>query len=53
MPEGLGVLRKWEIALHLLDEASRRGVGKRLLLMDAGYGEITEFREAITGRGYP
>ena len=53
VPEDVGFLRKWEIALHLLDEASRWGVRKRLLLVDAGYGEITEFREAITERGYP
>jgi len=53
VPEDVGFLRKWEIALHLLDDASRWEVAKRLLLVDAGYGEITEFREAITERGYP
>jgi len=39
--------------LHLLDDAHRWGVAKRLLLVDAGYGEITEFREAIAARDYP
>lgn len=53
VPEDVGFLRKWEIALRLLDDADRWGVAKRLLLVDAGYGEITAFRQAITERGYP
>ena len=53
VPEDVRFLRKWEIALRLLDDANRWGVAKRLLLLDAGYGEITEFREAIAARGYP
>jgi SRSO17 transposase len=53
IPEDVGFLRKWEIALRLLDTADRWGIAKRLLLVDAGYGEITEFREAIAARGFP
>jgi SRSO17 transposase len=53
VPEDVFFQRKWEIALGLLDDADRWGVDKRLLLVDAGYGEITEFREAIGERGYP
>ena len=53
VPEDVGFLRKWEIALRLLDDANRWGIAKRLLLVDAGYGEITEFREAIAAQGYP
>lgn len=53
VPDDVGFQRKWEIALGLLDDAVRWGVAKRLLLVDAGYGEITEFREAIAERGYP
>jgi len=52
VPQDVGFLRKWEIALRLLDDANRWAVAKRLLLVDAGYGEITEFREALTARGY-
>jgi SRSO17 transposase len=53
VPDDVGFQRKWEIALALLDDAVRWGVDKRLLLVDAGYGEITEFRESIAERGYP
>jgi SRSO17 transposase len=53
VPDDIEFQRKWEIALGLLDNAVRWGVTKRLLLVDAGYGEITEFREAIAERGYP
>jgi len=53
VPDDILFKRKWEIALGLLDDADRWGVTKRLLLVDAGYGEITEFREAIAERGYP
>lgn len=53
VPDDVVFLRKWEIALGLLDDATRWGMAKRLLLVDAGYGEITEFREAIAERGYP
>ncbi len=53
VPEDVVFQRKWEIALGLLDDAVRWGMAKRLLLVDAGYGEITEFREAIAERGYP
>jgi SRSO17 transposase len=53
VPDDVVFQRKWEIALGLLDDAVRWGVAKRLLLVDAGYGEITEFREAVAQRGYP
>jgi SRSO17 transposase len=53
VPDEVVFQRKWEIALGLLDDADRWGVAKRLLLVDAGYGEITEFREAIAERGFP
>lgn len=53
IPEDVSFLRKWEIALQLLDDAQGWGIAKRLLLADAGYGEITEFREAVAARGYP
>ncbi len=53
VPNDVSFSRKWEIALRLLDDAHGWGVAKRLLLADAGYGEITEFREAVAARGYP
>lgn len=43
---------KWQIALDLLDNADQSGIGKHVVLADAGYGEVTEFREALAARGY-
>jgi SRSO17 transposase len=42
---------KWQIALDQVDAALRVGVRKHVLLADAGYGDITEFRDALTERG--
>jgi len=51
VPTSVAFKRKWEIALDLLDEALAWGVRKHLVLADAGYGDITEFREGIDQRG--
>lgn len=50
VPEAVEFLRKWEIALRQIDEALRWGVRRHVVLADAGYGEITEFREALDAR---
>jgi SRSO17 transposase len=42
--------KKWEIALSLLDEAKKRGVSPGVVVADAGYGVVTEFREALRKR---
>lgn len=43
---------KWQIALTLLENAHQSGIAKHVVLADAGYGEITEFREALAERSY-
>jgi SRSO17 transposase len=43
--------RKWEIALSQLDDALRWGVRRHIVLADAGYGDIGEFRDGVTARG--
>jgi SRSO17 transposase len=43
--------RKWEIALQLLDRARGWGLSQWPVLADAGYGEITDFREQLDARG--
>ncbi len=42
---------KWQIALNQIDRALQDGVRKHVTLADAGYGDITEFREGLTSRG--
>jgi SRSO17 transposase len=42
--------KKWEIALDQIDAALRWGVRKHTVLADAGYGDASEFREALRQR---
>jgi len=42
---------KWRIALDLLDDALAWGVRKQVVLADAGYGDISYFREGLDARG--
>ncbi len=51
VPPEVTFQRKWEIALSQLDDALRWGVRKHVVLADAGYGDIGEFREGVTARG--
>ena len=51
VPDDVVFKTKWEIALDQLDDAIERGVRKHVVLADAGFGDITEFREGLEGRG--
>jgi hypothetical protein len=51
VPDDVVFKRKWELAIDLLDEALSWGVTPRLALADSGYGDSTEFRDALTARG--
>jgi len=51
VPPEVTFQRKWEIALSQLDAALRWGVRKHIVLADAGYGDIGEFREGVSARG--
>jgi SRSO17 transposase len=53
IPDDVGFLRKWEIAIAQLDDALRWGVRKHVVLADCGYGDASEFRDALTARGLP
>lgn len=53
VPEDVEFREKWRIALAQLDRALDAGVGKHVVLADAGYGDITEFREQVSARGLP
>ena len=48
--ERRGFRTKWEIALDLLDELRAEGLPHRLVVADAGYGAVTEFREGLEAR---
>jgi SRSO17 transposase len=50
IPRGARFLKKWEIALLLIDELRKAKRPQAPILADAGYGDITEFREALLAR---
>lgn len=50
VPEEITFLKKWEIALQQIDDALRWGVRRHVVLADAGYGEITDFRAGLDSR---
>jgi SRSO17 transposase len=51
VPKDVRFSTKLQIALDLLDRALRNGVRKHTVLADAGYGDSTDFREALVERG--
>lgn len=50
VPEDVEFKPKWRIALDLIDGALDWGVRRHPVLGDSGYGDVTEFREALTER---
>jgi SRSO17 transposase len=44
---------KWELAIEMLDELAGWGLAPPVIVSDAGYGEITEFRQALAERAIP
>ena len=53
VPDEIEFTSKWQIALSLLDDALAGGIGSHVVLADAAYGDINEFRNALTDRGLP
>jgi SRSO17 transposase len=44
---------KWMLALEMIDELAGWGLTPPVLVADAGYGQVSEFRLGLTGRGIP
>ena len=53
IPEAVGFRTKWQLALALIDEALAWGLRGEVVLADAAYGEVTEFREGLEARQRP
>lgn len=51
VPDEIPFQKKWEICLSQLDTAIGWGLTRRLVLADAGYGDVTEFRDGLVARG--
>jgi SRSO17 transposase len=53
IPEGEHHRRKWQMALEMIDQLRTWGRPPAPVIADAGYGEATAFRLALTQRGIP
>lgn len=51
IPDEIGHREKWRLALDMLDELAGWGLRPPLVVADAGYGEIGEFRQGLAERG--
>jgi SRSO17 transposase len=50
VPDDIKFASKWELALDLLDQALAAGVRSHTVLADAGYGDTSDFRDALRAR---
>jgi SRSO17 transposase len=53
LPEGVHHRPKWQLVLDLLDELAGWQLDPPVLLADAGYGEVGEFRGGLDARQVP
>jgi SRSO17 transposase len=51
IPEDLGHVEKWQLALDMIDETRSWGVHVPLVIADAGYGDAAAFRLGLETRG--
>ncbi len=50
VPDDTPFQKKWEISLAQIDAALAWGLPRRVVLADAGYGDVTEYREGLVAR---
>lgn len=52
IPAEVAFLKKWQIALERIDALLAEDLPPAPVVADAGYGDTTEFRDALTERGF-
>jgi SRSO17 transposase len=50
IPEGVGHVPKWQLALEIIDQLLEWGLPRRVVQADGGYGDITAFRTGLEER---
>jgi SRSO17 transposase len=50
VPDAVLFRKKWEISLGQMDAAMTWGLPRRVVLADAGYGDVTEYRDGLAAR---
>ena len=50
IPDGVVFKTKWQLALDVIDQVRGWQLPDRVVVADAGYGEVTEFRDALEAR---
>lgn len=51
VPDEVPFRTKWQISLAQIDATQEWGLARRVLLADAGYGDVTEYRDGVVERG--
>ncbi|MBN0049331.1 IS701 family transposase, partial [Streptomyces actuosus] len=51
IPDDIGHVEKWQLALDMLDETRSWGIEVPLVVADAGYGDAAAFRHGVQARG--
>jgi len=53
IPQDVKFQTKWQLGLDIIDQIRGWGLPNRIVLTDAGYGDVTEFRDGLETRRLP